>query len=95
MYRRLLNLVTRNSISNNRFNLLNKKNYSDTTSSNMSINTNNTKIVRNFELENQNYKIDMLEEKHNKALQKIGELERNEQFNNYVTFILSFFLVLF
>ena len=95
MYRRLLNLVTRNSISNNRFNLLNKKNYSDTTSSNMSINTNNTKIVRNFELENQNYKIDMLEEKHNKALQKIGELERNEQFNNYVTFILSFCLVLF
>ena len=88
MYRRLLNLVTRNTISNSRSNLLNKKYYSDTTNSDISVNTNDTKIVRNFELENQEYRFKQLEEKHNKILQITDGMKRDQNFDNFVTVFL-------
>lgn len=66
------------------FNLLGRRYYSNITNHDIS----DTKTVRNFELENQEYKFRALDEKHNKVSQKTDEIKEDQDYYKFITFIL-------
>ena len=86
----LLNKKYYSDITN--LNNINSKNINTTNSDNIDAtninNTDSTKIIRNIELENQEYRFKQLEEKHNKVLQITDGMKRDQNFDNFVTVFL-------